>query len=106
MFSRLNWWQWTALGMSAIWVIIGGLLGYYVGLHESDGIVSGYSFCLDYKPDDWPPCWQLFNKEFVEATKYQWWDVAIVAFVPIPVGWVVMWGLVVSLRWIFRVLHI
>jgi hypothetical protein len=87
-------------------MVAGGLWGNYIEIHERDGTVSGYNFCREYKPDDWPPCSQIFDKEYAEATKYQGWDAAIVALVPIPIGWLLMWGLVVFVQFILRVLNI
>jgi len=45
-------------------------------------------------------CASEFDKNYVEAVKYHWYYAAFLAFVPIPIGWLVVYSLIALTRWI------
>ena len=41
-----------------------------------------------------------FEKDWPEAVKNHWYYAAAFAFIPIPLAWLVVWGMVSLVRWI------
>jgi hypothetical protein len=102
MRIRLNGWQRIGIVISVLWFIGGGIWGNDRGLHEGDWTVSDYKNCLDTHPNDWPGCQQKSEKNYIWATRNHWYSAAIFAVVPIPIGWLLAWGLVSLTRWVRR----
>lgn len=48
----------------------------------------------------WMPCWKQLGKNYVNNVEGHWWVALIVGASPIPVGWLIAWGLVALYRWI------
>jgi uncharacterized membrane protein len=96
---RLNGWQRLGIVASVIWIFVGGFLGNSLGIHEGDWAVSMYKLCLHASPD-WNTCSKIFDRDYVEAVQYHWYYAAILAFVPIPIAWLVGWGFVALVRWV------
>jgi uncharacterized membrane protein len=64
--------------------------------------------CLSLPSPDRQECSRKFDAEWAEAFKQSnhWLDAAIFAFVPIPFAWLLAWGLVALMRWIWRGLNL
>ena len=99
MLTQLNGWQRIGIVLSVIWILVGGFWGNTIGFHEGDPALYAHRVCLETHPDDWPGCGRIFTRDFIEATKDQ---AAFVAFVPIPIAWLIVYGFVGLFRWIGR----
>ena len=66
-----------------------------------DAITTRHQIC-GYRPNDGSPveCQRQAGADYNEAVKYHWHAAAIVAFVPIPFAWLLVWGLVALVRWL------
>jgi len=64
--------------------------------------LSIYKICLKTYPEDWPGCGKTFDYHYVEATKYHWYYAAFMAFAPIPLAWLAVYGVIGIWRWIKR----
>ena len=84
--------------------------GNNLGIQEGDWVVREYKFCLarhSAQPDgtvpqdtDWGPCTRAFEKDYPAAVGNHWLYAAVFGLVPIPLGWLVVYGLVALWRWI------
>lgn len=107
---RLNGWQRIGVVASVIWAIGGAIWGNNLGIQEGDWVVREYKFCLarhSVQPDgtvpqdtDWGPCTRAFEKDYPAAVGNHWLYAAVFGLVPIPLGWLVVYGLVALWRWI------
>jgi|SRR5258708_9983545 hypothetical protein len=95
----LNGWQRIGIVVSIVWLIGGGLWGNSVGLSQGDHVSQALAQCLAAFTD-WAPCSARFEKDWPEAVKYHWHYAAAFALIPIPLGWLVCWGLLNLVRWI------
>ena len=103
MKMRLNGWQRIGIVASVLWVISGGLWGNSVGLSQGDYVAEAYKRCLAAhlgQSDDSAACSAEFKKDWPEAIKYHWHYAAAFAFIPIPLAWLAVWGLVSLVRWV------
>jgi hypothetical protein len=107
---RLNGWQRIGIAASCLWAVGGAFLGNNIGLHEGDWVVDAYRHCLatrSVQPDgsvpadtDWAPCRQAFDRDWPGAISIHWLYAAIVGLVSIPLGWLIVYGVIVLVRWI------
>jgi hypothetical protein len=101
MKMRLSGWQRIGIVASVIWVIGGGFWGNTVGLSQGEYVRLAYEQCLHARIDTgWEPCHAKFEKDWPEAIKDHWYYAAAFAFIPIPLAWLVVWGMVSLVRWI------
>lgn len=100
MLARLNGWQRIGIVLSIVWIFVGGFWGNNIGIHEGDWAVNLYRICLQTHSGDWGACSKQFNTDYVEAVKYHWYYGAFLAFVPIPIAWLIVYGLIALTRWI------
>jgi hypothetical protein len=61
--------------------------------------VSEYHNCQEKAPEDHPPCSAKFARDFRAATHFHW-QAALYALIPIPIIWLIIYGLVALVRWI------
>ena len=108
---HLNGWQRIGVVASICWFVVGGL--WINGLViDGLGAPARYEFnrCLvarSIQPDgtvpkdtDWGPCEERFSAAFVAATADHWFYAAAYALIPIPIVWLLVYGLVALFRWI------
>ena len=108
---------WTRIGivLSVIWAVGGGLWAHQLAADDVmrrtglqlDACVSKNKALLHSKGDDsepydriWTPCWAEHSKNYVANIEGFWWFVGIMGLVPIPVAWLIVYGLVGIWRWI------
>jgi hypothetical protein len=60
---------------------------------------SEYHDCQEKAPEDQPSCPAKFARDFRAATHFHW-QAALYALIPIPVVWLIIYGLVALVRWI------
>lgn len=108
---RLNGWQRIGVVASICWFIGGGLWINGIVIDELTAPVEAdLKRCLESRsiqPDgsipkdtDWGPCNQKFSRDFVPAVANHWYYAAAYTLIPIPIVWLMIYGLVVMGRWI------
>jgi hypothetical protein len=102
---RLNGWQRIGVVASVCWFLGGGLwIGGIVIDDLSSTVRAEYRRCLDahsIQPDgtvpkdtDWGPCMRTFEKDFDAAVANHWYYTAAYTLIPIPIVWLIVYGLV------------
>jgi hypothetical protein len=97
---RLNGWQRIGIVASVLWVIGGGIWGNSLGLAPGEYVAQAYEQCLLSSYSDREACSARFERDWPEAIKYHWHLAAAFAFLPIPLAWLAVGGLVILVRWI------
>ena len=97
---QLSGWQRIGVVISILWIIGGGLLGNNIGIHEGDYVVQELQICEEAHNADLKMCYQKFDKDWPAAISNHWIDAVFFGLVPIPLGWLTVYGIVALLRWI------
>ncbi len=114
---RLNGWQRIGVVASVLWAIGGGFWGYHIGYHEGGDVQRDFEQCRAaaqsryqyqatprYSTDDLIKDWEKCRSEYVkankEATSTGSLYAVLLAFLPIPFGWLAVSKSVALLRWI------
>jgi hypothetical protein len=98
---RLNGWQRMGIVASVVWAIGGGLWGNDIAIRDGTALAKlKYSICLDQPNYNGAVCSQTFDKEYAKGVEGHWYAAALSAFVPIPIAWLIVYGLVALVRWI------
>ena len=104
MKRRLSGWQRIGVVVSIIWLI--GSLIYTVNTQYNNKFVlysTIYDLCKMEKNADYKRCNEGFEANLKKYLKADWTDLAdlfFISIVPIPVGWLVSWGVIRVYRWI------
>jgi hypothetical protein len=120
MFKRikkLNGWQRIGVVLSIVWVLYGAYWGNEYGLRQGDWTDLVYESCMDsaqtkaadahysqpaqeqHARDD-AACEQSRERDWGTSIQYHFQYAAICAFVPIPLAWGIVYGLIALVRWI------
>jgi hypothetical protein len=108
---RLGGWARIGIVLSVVWMIGGGLWGNSIGIDAlGANVVAVHRRCLEQRsiqPDgsipkdtDWGPCSAAFMRDYPPAVAGHWWYAAAFAFIPIPIAWLIVYGLAALVRWI------
>ena len=117
--KRLNGWQRIGVVLSIAWALYGFYWGNEYGLRQGDWTQSVYESCMDgaqrfaadahySKPSQQEyekkiaACEQQRDRNWRASISGHWVLAAICAFVPIPLGWGVVYGLIALVKWIRR----
>ena len=92
---RLNGWQRMGIVLSVVWAIVGGIWGLNLVV---DPIWAEWRFCITQQPVDWEGCRQ--SRALQIAGPGKWYGAAIVGLTPIPIAWLIVYGIVGLVRWI------
>ena len=95
-------WKRIEIVLSVVWVFVGGFWGNNIGIHEGDFAKAMYDICLRKDNSDWTECGVDFKNDYKRDIQNHWLYAAILAFVPIPIAWLIVWGCVAVGRWIHR----
>jgi hypothetical protein len=95
-------WKRIGIVLSVIWFFVGGFWGNNIGIHEGDFSKAIYDICLHTPNSDWHKCDVEFETGYKRDIQYHWLYAAILAVVPIPIAWLIVWGCVSVVRWIRR----
>ena len=96
---RLHGWARIGIVLSMVWAIMGSIWALNL-LFEP--VYQNYATCqtlISASPSD---CLQLFQTQLADARGRRLTAVAIVGLGPIPVAWMLVYGLVALVRWIRR----
>ena len=99
-----NWWKWGAITLAVVWAIVGGLLGRELGVLQGTATaIENYQRCLAAPNRDAQACHKSFHKQFARnEQKAHWVPAATVGLSPIAITWLLVWSLVVLVRWVRR----
>jgi uncharacterized membrane protein len=96
---HLHGWARIGIVLSLVWVTIGSIWALNL-LFEP--VYQNYETCqtlMTARPSD---CQQLFQAQFADARGRRLTAIALVGLGPIPVAWLLVYGLVGLVRWIRR----
>jgi hypothetical protein len=108
---RLNGWQRIGIVASVCWLVGGGfwINGLTIG-QLSEPVVNELRSCLESRsiqPDgsvprntDWGPCNEKFKRDYGPAVADHWFYAAAFTLIPIPLVWLIVYGIVWLSRWI------
>jgi hypothetical protein len=98
---HLNGWQRMIGVVASVCWLIGATT--WIDFSETDQLqkraVSEYHDCQEKVPQDHPACSAKFARDFRAATRFHW-QAALYALIPIPIIWLIIYGLVALVRWI------
>ncbi len=97
----LSGWQRVGVVVSVVWLLAGGYWGNSMGLHKGDFAVTQFTVCMENSrsPDNASGvCLDQFDKDYAGAIKDHWREALIVGIVPIPVAWLLVYGLMGLVR--------
>jgi hypothetical protein len=92
----LNKWQRIGVGLSFVWFLGGGYWGNSMGLHKGDFAVTQFDLCMENSSNPGNAsgtCLTQFQKDYSGAIKGHWSEAFIMAIIPIPVAWLLVYGL-------------
>jgi hypothetical protein len=95
---HLNW-QRVGIVASVLWAIVGVFLAEHI-LHS---LTYGRLDTCIHTITDLSTCVQNFNKDLANAEDWRWGMIVLVALAPIPIAWLVVYGLIGMVRWIRRI---
>ena len=93
----LSGWRRVGVVLSIVWLLIGGYWGNSMGLHKGDFAVTQFTVCMENSgsPNNASGvCLHQFDKDYAGAIKDHWREALIVGIVPIPVAWLLVYGLI------------
>ena len=96
---RLHGWARIGIVLSIVWAIMGSIWALNLLFGP---VYQNYATCqtlISASPSD---CQQLFQTQLADARRRRLTAVAIVGLGPIPVAWMLVYGLVALVRWIRR----
>jgi hypothetical protein len=97
----LSGWQRVGIVLSVVWLLVGGYWGNSMGLHKGDFAVTQFTVCMENSgsPNNASGvCLDQFDKDYAGAIKDHWREALIVGIVPIPVAWLLVYGLIGLVR--------
>jgi hypothetical protein len=110
--ERLNGWQRIGVVLSILWFFVGGFLGNQEAIREgADPAIAIYGMCMDAahgRENNNPKydvaaaldeCGREFIKNDTAWTADHWYVALFVGLVPIPLAWLLVWGLISLYRW-------
>jgi hypothetical protein len=98
---HLNGWQRIGIVASVCWAIVGGLWVNSLVIDNLGASVSAeLTSCLHNPEMDWGSCNRKFKADWPAAVADHWYWAALYTLVPIPIVWLIVYGLVGLVRWI------
>lgn len=97
--SRLHGWARIGIVLSFVWAISGSTWALNWLFQP---VYTNYETCqtlISVTPQD---CRQLFQAQFAEARQRRLMAVAVIGIGPIPVTWLIIYGVAALVRWIRR----
>jgi len=98
---RLKTWRRAGVILSIVWLLVGGYWGNSAGLHRGDFAVKQFAVCMENSGTPGNAsgvCLDQFDKDYAEAIKDHWRNALIAGIVPIPVVWLLVYGLIGLVR--------
>jgi len=89
-------WRRTGIALSVIWLLAGGYAGNSMGLHKGDFAVRQFRACVENSSNPGNAggeCLDQFDKDYTTAIKDHWWYGLALGIIPIPLAWILAYGL-------------
>jgi hypothetical protein len=99
---RLNGWQRVGVVVSVLWALYGFYQGNEYGLHQGDWAVYVQKSCWAEPAPNLSLCDAQFTRNWEAAIQHHWEYAFIYSLVPIPLGWLSVYGLLQLIRWVKR----
>ena len=100
---RLNGWQRIGIVLSVVWAALGGLWGNHIAIQQGGAVpIAHYKWCISQPNDDDDECSAAFDEEYAVGVRGHWASATMVALIPIPVAWLLVYIVVWAVRWIRR----
>lgn len=104
---RLNGWQRIGIIASVVWAIVGAIweIVELQRLHDaraSDAFSSVYRPCRDQPRNDPDEYFKQASAARNAVPEGSGWNIAAFALIPIPIAWLIAYGLVALGRWVRR----
>jgi len=97
----LKGWKRVGVVLSVVWLLAGGYWANSRDLHKGDFAVRQFTLCManSRSPDNASgTCLDQFDRDYAHAIRHHWRDALIVGIVPIPVAWLLVYGLMGLVR--------
>jgi hypothetical protein len=92
---HLNGWQRIGIVLSVVWAI-----GIWWSLYVAP-IVKSYSRCENLPAlKGFETCWHMVDVQRASQLSYMGLVIAVAALLPIPIAWLIVYGLIGLVRWI------
>jgi hypothetical protein len=98
---RLNGWARIGIVLSVVWAICGSIWVLH-SISDTDEIYGLYNICLTEPKSDPGVCKQELEKLQAAVGWEARWALVWFVFAPIPVFWLIAYGLVALVRWMRR----
>jgi hypothetical protein len=98
---HLKTWPRVGVVLSAVWLLVGGYWANSAELHRGDFAVTQFAVCMENSGTPGNAsgvCLNQFDKDYAGAIKDHWREALIVGIVPIPVAWLLVYGLIGFVR--------
>jgi uncharacterized membrane protein len=95
---RLSGWQRIGIVLSVVWLVVGFVWARHL---IYDPIYASDAQCLG-STKDWSICDSSYKKDLAIGRDEELGMFAIVALAPIPIAWLLAYGIVALVRWIRR----
>jgi hypothetical protein len=98
---RIKTWRRVGVVLSVVWLLVGGYWGNSAELHRGDFAVMQFTACMENSgtPDNASgACLNQFDRDYAQAIKNHWRGALIAGIVPIPVVWLLVYGLIGLVR--------
>jgi hypothetical protein len=101
---RLNGWQRIGIVLSIVWAIAAWFYARHVDLDLHSNVLNlEYHRCADLPSEkERADCIERARHDFESSFQADWLYVSAVALLPIPIAWLIAYGLVALVRWISR----
>lgn len=97
---RLNGWQRIGFLISVVWLFGGAFWGNEIGLRQGDWASLQLQSCCAGPNANLDACDQEFRKAWSAAISDHWAYAGFVGIVPIPLGWLIVYGIIALVHWI------
>ena len=100
---RLNGWQRIGMVLSVVWAALGGLWGNHIAIQQNGAVpIAHYKWCISHPNYDDDECSAAFDEEYAVGVRGHWASATMVALIPIPVAWLLVYIVVWAVRWMRR----
>lgn len=100
---KLNGWKRLGVIASVVWILIAGICTFVVVGNSIIETASGFTLrCEEVPNSSLAECDKLSTDYLAKTTNEPWIEAALVAFVPVPLGWGFTYLVLFLVRWVKR----
>ncbi|HWF63339.1 MAG TPA: hypothetical protein VN685_01870 [Rhizomicrobium sp.] len=89
-------WRRAGIGLSIVWLLAAGYWANSAGLHRGDFAMTQYRACIENSVNPGNAsggCLEQFTRDYTTAIKGHWRQALMVGIIPIPLAWLLVYGL-------------